>query len=164
MADISLLEAGTYNDKYSEALKIYFDDFAQKYSVFEALIEKFELFTQIINERLTFKKIKISKENGIEILDLNKNPKKLNLSSLSSGEKQEIVLFYELIFETTSDLLLMIDEPEISLHIAWQKKFLDDLLKVVEHANIQVIVATHSPQIINNHWDIQIDLGELHGE
>lgn len=45
----------------------------------------------------------------------------LSLEQLSSGEKQEIVLFYELIFETDSQLLLLIDEPEISLHIMWQK-------------------------------------------
>ena len=86
------------------------------------------------------------------------------LEQLSSGEKQEIVLFYELIFETKSNLMLLIDEPEISLHITWQKKFLDDLLKVSKISHIKAIVATHSPQIISNHWDIQIDLGELYGK
>lgn len=59
--------------------------------------------------------------------------------------------------------MLLIDEPEISLHITWQKKFLDDLLEVAKHIDIQVIVATHSPQIVSNHMDIQIDLGELYG-
>jgi len=164
LANISLLEAGKYNDKYAEALKIYFEDFSKKYSVFQALIEKFELFTKIVNERLSFKEIKISRESGIEVIDLTNPDKKLKLKNLSSGEKQEIVLFYELIFETNSELLLLIDEPEISLHIAWQKKFLNDLLTVVENSKIQVIVATHSPQIISNHWDIQVDLGELYGE
>lgn len=164
LANISLLEAGEYNPKYAEALKIYFEDFTVKYSVFQTLIEKFELFTKIINDRLSFKKIKISRENGIEVVDLTDPNKKIKLSSLSSGEKQEIVLFYELIFETNSELLLLIDEPEISLHIAWQKKFLNDLLSVVESSKLQVIVATHSPQIISNHWDIQVDLGELYGQ
>ena len=121
------------------------------------------LFTQIINSRLTFKHIIISRDSGFNIVD-DDNPKKtLNLSQLSSGEKQEIVLFYDLIFSTKEKLLLLIDEPEISLHISWQKKFLDDLLEVAKHSNIQVIVATHSPQIVSNHMDIQIDLGELYG-
>ena len=40
---------------------------------------------------------------------------------------------------------------------------MDDLEKVVNLSEIQVIVATHSPQLINNRWDIQIDLGELSG-
>ena len=41
---------------------------------------------------------------------------------------------------------------------------MDDLLKVAEDNNIQIVVATHSPQIINNHWDIQIDLGDKYHE
>ena len=82
---------------------------------------------------------------------------------MSSGEQQEIVLFYELIFETPNKSLLLIDEPEISLHIVWQKIFMEDLQKVVKMKNLNVVVATHSPQIINNYWDNQIDLGELYG-
>lgn len=165
LVDMSIIDEESYNQAYSTALKIYFDDFAAKYTVFQDLIQKLDLFTQIINARLTFKHISISRDGGFSVVD-DDNPKKvLNLSQLSSGEKQEIVLFYDLIFSNTKDeLLLLIDEPEISLHISWQKEFLDDLLEVAKHSNIQVIVATHSPQIVSNHMDIQIDLGELYGE
>lgn len=109
MANITLLETGKYNDKYAEALKIYFEDFSKKCCVFQTLIEKFELFTKIINDRLNFKKVKISREKGIEVIDSTKPDKKLELKSTFIGEKQEIVLFYELIFETNSELLLLID-------------------------------------------------------
>lgn len=164
LIDSEFIGTGSFDAKFAQALKIYFDDFSEKYKVFEALIDKMELFTKIINERLTFKYVKISKQEGFEIIDFDNPEKKLKLRQLSSGEKQEIVLFYELIFETTSELLLLIDEPEISLHIAWQERFLDDLLKVVKTAKLQVVVATHSPQIIGSHWDIQVDLGELYGK
>ncbi|OFV68909.1 AAA family ATPase [Acetobacterium wieringae] len=159
--DITIFERNAYKDEFSIAFKIYFDDFAVKYSVFEPLLTKLELFTNIINERLLFKEIRITND-GFVVVDIDNN-KSLSLEDLSSGEKQEIVLFYDLIFNTDSELLLLIDEPEISLHIAWQKRFLDDLLKVAENVSLKAIVATHSPQIINNHWDIQIDLGELYG-
>lgn len=152
-----------FKKEHSKALKVYFDDFEKKYEVYAELIEKLDLFTSIVNSRLRFKKVKISKDKGITIIDLEDNDKYIDLKSLSSGEKQVIVLFYELIFETEDNTLLLIDEPEISLHISWQKKFMDDLLRVVENKNLNVVVATHSPQIINNHWDIQIDLGELYG-
>lgn len=151
-----------FKEEHAKALKIYFDDFDVKYGVYEDFIHKLELYTDIINNRLSFKKIKISKKYGIDIVD--ENGKRLRLNQLSSGEKQEIVLFYELIFGTQENVLLMIDEPEISLHITWQKKFMDDLLRIIEYKGINVIVATHSPQIINNHWDRQIDLGELYGK
>lgn len=161
LAELSLVEEGSFNKKYATALKIYFDDFFQKYLVFEELIMKLDLFTSILNARLQFKKIEISKDKGFVVLD-NDSLNSIPLNKLSSGEKQEILLFFELIFETDQEVLLLVDEPEISLHITWQQKFLDDLLRVSKMNNLKVIVATHSPQIIGNHWDIQIDLGELY--
>ncbi len=160
LVNMSNIEDSKYKSEYATALKIYFDDFAKKYEVFEPLIKKFDLFTSIINARFNFKKIKISKTNGLEVVDQNDENKKISLQQLSSGEKQEIILFYNLIFNTKDNLLLLIDEPEISLHIVWQKMFLDDLLKIIDVTKINVILATHSPQIISNHWDLQIDLGE----
>ena len=163
LADMIFIENSEYDQKYAEALKIYFDDFSAKYEVFEPLINKLDLFTQIINERLTFKKIQITKKKGFQVVDRDNSAKTIELNKLSSGEKQEIVLFYDLIFNTHSNLVLLIDEPEISLHILWQNNFMNDLLKITSNSNLQVIVATHSPQIINNHWDIQVDLGEKYG-
>ena len=162
LVDMSLIDEEDYNQTYSTALKVYFDDFYEKYKVFEELIEKLDLFTKIINDRLTFKRIRITQTNGFEIVDTDNPSKTLELPQLSSGEKQEIVLFYDLIFGTKENLLLLIDEPEISLHITWQKNFLDDLLEVSKRNKLQAIVATHSPQIISNHLDIQIDLGGLY--
>ena len=149
-----------FDNKYSNALKIYFDDFDKKYGKYENLIEKLDLYTGIINERLTFKKIKISTSEGIKIVD--ENDKEIELSQLSSGEKHEIIIFYDLIFETNDNTLLLIDEPEISLHISWQKKFTEDLLKIIKYKKLNVIVATHSPEIIGEFWENQIDLGELY--
>lgn len=164
--DISEIKSSNslkFKEEHSKALKIYFDDFNKKYKVYEDFIRKLDLFTDIINARLSFKKIKISREDGIKVVNSDNEEKKIELTQLSSGEKQEIVLFYELIFETDDELVILIDEPEISLHIVWQQMFMDDLLKIVEYKRINVIVATHSASIISNHWDIQIDLGELYG-
>ena len=152
-----------FNSELSIALKIYLDDFEEKYKVFDEFIEELDLFTDIVNNRLRFKEIKISREEGIMVYKKD-SEEKLRLDQLSSGEKQEIILFYELIFESEKSTHLLIDEPEISLHIEWQLNFLNDLLKIVDKKQFKVTVATHSPQIISNHWDIQVDLGELLGE
>ncbi|OWP25820.1 hypothetical protein CA839_07860 [Fusobacterium polymorphum] len=166
ISDIKRLgEQVEFLEEHSKALKIYFDDFEKKYKVFEDFIEQLDLFTDIINSRLNFKEIRISREDGIVVYKSNnlKKNERLSLEQLSSGEKQEIILFYELIFESEKNIHLLIDEPEISLHIEWQLKFMDDLLRIAEKKKFKVTVATHSPQIINNHWDIQIDLGEMYG-
>lgn len=162
LAQIQFIKRQDYDPKYSTALKIYFDDFTEKYSKFEPLIKKMDLFKNVINNRFLFKKLEISKASGFKIFDADDRTKEIDLSGLSSGEQQEIVLFFELIFNKESNYTLLIDEPEISLHILWQKMFLDDLLKIVKDNNIDVILATHSPQIISNHWDMQIDLGEVY--
>lgn len=160
--DESITKGLKFKDEYAKALKIYFDDFEEKYKVYEDLIAKLDLYTEIINARLTFKHIEISKEKGLVVKADNDENKSISLSKLSSGEKQEIVLFYDLIFGSDDKVLLLIDEPEISLHIIWQKTFMNDLIKVIKYNKIDVIVATHSPQIISNHWEQQVDLGELY--
>lgn len=162
ISDIQISKNITFKEEHAKALRIYVDDFKEKYKVYEEFIEKLELFTDIINSRLSFKNIKISRENGIAVIDDSKN--EIELKKLSSGEQQEIVLFFKLIFDVQPNELLLIDEPEISLHILWQKKFMDDLLEIIKFKKINVIVATHSPQIISNHLDKQIDLGSLYSE
>lgn len=164
ISDIKILgKKVKFLEEHSKALKVYFRDFEKKYKVFEELIEQLDLFTDIINSRLKFKDIRISRDEGIVVYKSNTD-EQLELAQLSSGEKQEIILFYELIFESDKNIHLLIDEPEISLHIEWQLKFMDDLLRIAEKKKFKVTVATHSPQIINNHWDIQIDLGEMYGK
>jgi predicted ATP-binding protein involved in virulence len=163
ISDINIPKGVNFKEEHAKALKVYFEDFELKYNIFSSLIKKLDLFTDIINSRLKFKEIQISRKEGISIRKKD-GLNKILLNQLSSGEKQEIILFYELIFDIDNDVHLLIDEPEISLHIEWQLKFLDDLLKISNYKNLNVVVATHSPQIINNHWDIQIDLGEEYGD
>ena len=144
-------------DPNAKVLLVYLSDTEQKISIFDELIQHLELFTSILNERrFTFKTIQINKEKGFHFVT-NKG-KELSLTDLSSGEQHEVVLLYELIFRTTSNTLVLIDEPEISLHITWQKEFLKDLLAIIELQKMQVIVATHSPSIINDRWDLVFNL------
>lgn len=151
-----------FKKEYAKALFVYFEDFDSKYKMYEELISKLDLFTEIINSRLKFKKIKITRDNGIVIYDDLIEGRELNLSCLSSGEKQEIALFFQLIFEIENVGLLLIDEPEISLHIEWQKVFIDDLMSVIKKNKFNVIITTHSPQIISKHMEKNVDLGKLY--
>ncbi len=162
----NLMEFGLYESKqkirdYSKddakALLVYINDLEQKLIVFDDLLEKLELFTTILNERrFTYKSINISREKGF-FFKTSKG-KELELNQLSSGEQHEVVLLYELIFNVKPNILVLIDEPEISLHITWQKEFLNDLLKIIKIQNIQVLIATHAPSIINGRWDLVYNL------
>ncbi|HEY4033298.1 MAG TPA: AAA family ATPase, partial [Ktedonobacteraceae bacterium] len=79
---------------------------------------------------------------------------------LSSGEQHELVLFYELLFKVAPGSLILIDEPELSLHIVWQKQFLQDVQKVTQLSDIDILIATHAPSIIHNRWDLTVGLEE----
>lgn len=150
----------TYKTEDAKALYVYIEDIEKKLAVFSALLEKLKVFTDILNKRrLTFKRINISRKNGFEFNTDQGRP--LALGDLSSGEQQEVVMLYELLFKVQPGTLVLIDEPEISLHVVWQKQFLDDLFEIVKLQKINVIIATHSPQIINNHWDLTVDLEEI---
>jgi len=152
-----------YSESDAKALLVYLNDLEQKLEVFDNLLEKLELFTNILNERrFTYKSININKEKGFYFK--TSKGKDLNLDQLSSGEQHEVVLLYELIFKTRPGILVLIDEPEISLHITWQKEFLDDLLRIIEIQNFQVLIATHSPSIINDRWDLVYNLEKNEAE
>ena len=149
-----------YSNVDSKALLVYFNDLEDKLGVFDELLEKLELFTEILNERrFTFKRIQIDREKGFYFITIK--GKELELNQLSSGEQHEVVLLYELIFNAKPNTLVLIDEPEISLHVTWQKEFLKDLLKVIKIQNIQVLIATHSPSIINDRWDLVYNLEKI---
>ncbi len=150
-------EIPSYDEKNANVLLVYLKDSEEKISVFDELLNKLELFTNILNERrFTFKSIKIDRKKGF--IFLTSKGDELSLTDLSSGEQHEVVLLYELIFKSNKNTLVLIDEPEISLHVTWQKEFLSDLLKIMELQQMQVIVATHSPQIINDRWDLVFNL------
>ena len=149
----------SYKSENAKALSVYIADAEEKLAVFAELLRKLKVFTTILNERrFSFKRIIISREEGFTFKTTQDKP--LALNDLSSGEQQEVVLLYELLFKVKPGTLVLIDEPELSLHVVWQMQFLDDLLDIIKLQKINVIVATHSPQIINNHWDLTVDLEE----
>lgn len=69
---------------------------------------------------------------------------------LSSGEKQILAILLTVLIEDNKPYVLFMDEPEVSLHIEWQKKLIDLILEL--NPNVQIILTTHSPAVIMNGW------------
>lgn len=143
----------------TKVLTLYVQDTKEKLASYDDIYRKIELFSRILNnKRLSFKKVRISADEGFHFTTEDGKP--LKLTQLSSGEQHQVVLLYELIFKTERNVLVLIDEPEISLHVAWQKEFLKDLKEIINIQDMPVVIATHSPQIIDGNWDLTIDLEE----
>ena len=67
-------------------------------------------------------------------------------------------MLYDLIIQAQKSTIILIDEPEISLHIAWQQRFIEIVQKIAKCYGYQVIIATHSPAIIYDRWDLALTL------
>ncbi|MCC3407211.1 MAG: AAA family ATPase [Microcoleus sp. PH2017_10_PVI_O_A] len=137
-------------------LSVYVEDVEQKLMVFKELATKIELFTRIIQQRFLYKHMSISKDKGFTFTTADGKP--LLATDLSFGEQHELVMLYELLFRVKPNSLVLIDEPEISLHIAWQVEFLKDLQAIIKLANFDVLIASHSPDIIDDRWDLTVEL------
>lgn len=112
------------------------------------------LFVETVNEFIknsgNDKKLDID-SNGRVFFSSNGDEKKLSIEFLSSGEKQLVIFFANLIFSVSPDKsgIFVVDEPELSLHLSWQKVFIQKALKVNPKA--QLIFATHAPEIVGKY-------------
>ena len=146
-------------------LKTYLTDILKKFSLFEGLAGKLQLFCDSINELVSFKKIETSADEGIIIKIVDRHNNKLEkLSVLSSGEQHLLVLIGKLIFNTKPNSLVLIDEPEISFHPEWQEKFLEIVEQIQVLNSFQLLIATHSPYLIGDRWENVIELAEQYSD
>jgi predicted ATPase len=80
---------------------------------------------------------------------------------LSSGEQHLVVLLYRLIFGSAKGSLFLVDEPELSLHVAWQRELAADLAEIATHTESRYLIATHSPSVIAGHLDWEVNFDDL---
>jgi predicted ATP-binding protein involved in virulence len=152
--DVSALEKA--DDSQRTVMTLYVEDTAQKLGVLDDLARRIDLMTENINKKFQHKSIHVSKDKGFEAV--TDEGKSLELAALSSGEQHELVLLYDLLFRVRSNTLVLIDEPELSLHVTWQKSFLPDLLEIVSATKFDVLLATHSPFIVGDRSDLMTPL------
>lgn len=137
-------------------MTLYVEDTARKLGVLDDLARRAQILVENINGKFAHKKIIFDRDKGL--VARTDDGQTLELDALSSGEQHELVLLYDLLFRVKPNTLVLIDEPELSLHVNWQKSFLPDLLKIVEATGYDVILATHSPFIVGDRSDLMVAL------
>ena len=120
----------------------------------EQYLKPIELFLGTINDFIKTaddeKELKIDEYGNLYFQTIYSSDK-ISVQNLSSGEKQLVIFFANLIFRVkgNSSGIFVVDEPEISLHPSWQKTFVEKALNI--NKNIQLIFATHSPELIGKY-------------
>lgn len=141
-----------------DVLSLYLADFNEKLDAFADLQRRIEALVDIVGSKLRRKRFVVDRQKGFVFETTDGNSQQLGVTELSSGEQHQLVLFYELLFASSGITLFLVDEPEISLHVEWQRAFISDIEKVGRLTGAHFLVATHSPQIINNRRDIAVAL------
>ena len=119
------------------------------------IFSQITLFTDILSEFITDKKFSFERGD----LQIEAHEEKIHYDSLSSGEKQLLIIFSETLLQKQDKYIFLTDEPELSLHISWQREIIPAVKKL--NPNAQIIAATHSPEVASKYRSSIIDMEEL---
>jgi len=138
---------GTTENPNEEFLKFYLDKLVKIYDSQKAIDDKLSKFAGVCTKYLSGKKIIYDEAMlSIDVFDID--GEKIEFDDLSSGEKQIVSIFSKVYLDITTSCIFIIDEPEISLSIEWQKELLMD---IYNSGKIGLLIATtHSPFIFKN--------------
>jgi ABC-type cobalamin/Fe3+-siderophores transport system ATPase subunit len=116
---------------------------------FAQALEKKNYLVATINRLFKNTNKRIDDEQGDFAFRLNKN-KKLSVYDLSSGEKQLLLILFMVMRQEEKPSVLLLDEPEITLHILWQHELIEIIRTL--NPNCQIIMATHSLSLFTKKW------------
>ena len=148
-------------DKLAQLVEVIDEHNIKINKAFKPINKFIEIINSFIND--TVKKIYIDEDGHLIIK--TPNGKNVSIDALSSGERQIVILFANVMFNKyaseSRENIIIIDEPELSLHIRWQEKFIDSLLSASEKT--QFILATHSPDIVGDHKNRGVKINKHKG-
>lgn len=118
-------------------------------------LQSINRLTEIFNEYIGPEKYLSITENAA-VIRFHHSKERHRIGSLSSGERHLLVLLTIFVIEGDHRDVFMVDEPEISLNMVWQKKLLPLLHELAPNA--QIIVASHSPSVARNNTNYLVEL------
>lgn len=156
---MALNEDQLLTDVYRAAMSVYVRDTQAKLKIVDNLAQRVRLLLDLMGEKFSNKALKIDpKTHDLVVESTHGKAQRLSVNALSSGEQHQLVLAYDLLFRTQPNTLVLLDEPELSLHVDWQERFLKDLKAVIDLVGFDALLATHSPYIINGHNELTVGL------
>lgn len=133
-------------------LSVFLSDWTRKLEPLVPVHERLQMLQGIVGSKFSNKGLRINEDGRL----LVEAPGYVSIpvDQLSSGEQHLLALFAMMLFSASPGSVVLIDEPEISLHAVWKHAFLDDIRRVAEAADLHLVIATHSTAIINGQWEL----------
>ena len=143
-------KASEENSSAKKIITDYVDELIYEKDIKSSLA--YEQVRKTLNETLSSIDLQVefsSLDKEKEIFFRNKQSEKIKLKDLSGGEKEIITKVFPLFISEIKDSVILIDEPESSLHPNWQNEIIGLYKRIAEKNNNQIIIATHSPHIVS---------------
>lgn len=135
----------------------YVEALEERHAQRQMLVERLRAFERILGEFLLDKSATITGVDGLRIR--TKDGQVLREDQLSSGEYHLLYLLVSALITRRRGSVIAIDEPEMSMHIAWQRKLVSALIECASGAQPQLLLATHSPDIASEHPEALVEFG-----
>lgn len=110
-----------------------------------------------INDFLQNKTLSFAPQSGLGI-HATHDDNALEPEDLSSGERQLLMVLFTTLLARFDTRLFIIDEPELSMGVPWQRRLIDALITLTHDSPVQFLIATHSIEIISSHVDALVQL------
>ncbi|WP_170321674.1 ATP-binding protein [Acrocarpospora pleiomorpha] len=159
-----LLDQIKENSRREAALSIlapYIEGQKARFDSLQPVEELIRTFIENVNRYLRDKRIHFTPAKGLRIR--SQHGDLLTPAQLSSGERQLVLLLTNCLVARESASLFLIDEPELSLNVKWQRELIKSLLECVRGANVQFILATHSIEMVTRNRSYLAQLVGEHG-
>jgi energy-coupling factor transporter ATP-binding protein EcfA2 len=140
----------------ANVLNPYLESLEKKLDVFADTYRRVDSLVTVINRFLTNKTLTFGLQSGLTVTSDDNTV--LTPHMFSSGERHLFLLFCNSLVAADRPSLMMIDEPEISLNIKWQRTLLSSLLECIGDSPVQYIFATHSMELLAQHRDWVVKL------
>jgi len=114
-------------------------------------------FEKIVNRFFSGKRVRVTPQHGFRIEA--QDGSFLTEEHLSSGEFHLLYLMVSALVARRRGTVIAIDEPELSMHVSWQRRLIKSLVEVASHARPQFVLATHSPDVVAAYRDYLVRLG-----
>ena len=135
----------------------YIDSLSARFSALQPIAIVIETFLSLLNDLFKHKTVNFSPTDGFMIYGPN-GDSPLDTEQLSSGEQQLLLMFCYLLVSNDNHSIFMIDEPEISLNIKWQRQLIGAMRRITKGSKNQIIIATHSIELLSQYGDKVIEL------
>ena len=122
----------------------------------QLLAQRLRTFERILADFYTGKRVTVNSQAGLNIQTLTGDS--LTERQLSSGEYHLLYLMVTALVSKRRGAVIAIDEPEMSMHIAWQRKLIPNLVACASHASPQLLFATHSPELVAEFRDHLVEM------